>query len=350
VTHVVSAIAPNHTYDWLLAHEMGHMWWGDCVSVGDWRDVWLSEGFATYGEAVFFEHAYGMGAYHTYIEDNIMDPVFASGGTSPIYDPNYLWGATTYEKGACVLHMLRHILGDSLLYAGMAAYRAAHEYGYAVTPEFQEAMETVSGQDLDYFFTEWVYDQGWPVYEHSWLADSAAGDYDLNIVVEQVQTNGPIFTMPLDFRITTVSGDSTVVLWVDEATESFDLSIPDEPIGVDLDPDNWILNQGQEVPHAGVGQVGERPKLILEQNAPNPFKPLTSIRYVLPRAQHARIDIYDARGRSVIVLLDEELPEGGGGVFWNGRDAAGRRAAPGTYFCRLATEDGTRVTRMVLLR
>ncbi len=350
VTHVMSVINPNHLYDWLLAHEMAHMWWGDCVSVGDWRDVWLSEGFATYGEAIFHEYAYGTASYHAYVQANIMGPVFGSGGNSPIYDPNYLWGSVTYEKGACVLHMLRHVVGDSLFFEGLAAYKAAHEYEYAVTPDFQDAMETVSGMDLDYFFAEWIYDQGWPVYEHSWIADSTAGGYDLEIVVNQVQTNGPLYTMPLDFRITTVSGDTTVVLWVDESSEQFLLTVPDEPTGVDLDPDNWILNQGEEVPHAGVGPVVTGPRLSLGQNVPNPFSPSTSISYVLPRAQHARIDIYNAMGQRVVCLLDEEVPEGSGSVTWNGRDAAGQRVAPGTYFCRLLASDGTRVTRMVMLR
>jgi aminopeptidase N len=350
VTHTTGVMGPNHNYDWLLAHEMGHMWWGDCISVGDWRDVWLSEGFATFSEGIFHEHAYGVTGYRDYIRDNIMGPVLSSGENFPIYDPVYLWGTTTYEKGACVLHMLRHVVGDSLFFEGMAAYRAAYEYGYAVTPQFQEVMETVSGLDLDYFFAEWIYDRGWPVYEHSWLADSLAGGYDLNLVVEQVQTNGPVFAMPVDFRITTTAGDTTVVLWVDEASESFDLLINDEPVAVDLDPDNWILNEGGEVPYAGVTPVSDGPRLMLEQNVPNPFRPSTSIRYVLPRAQHARIDVYDATGRRVVCLMDEEVPEGNGSLIWNGTDDAGRRVAPGTYFCRLVTADGTRVTRMVHLR
>ncbi|MGD8628301.1 MAG: FlgD immunoglobulin-like domain containing protein, partial [bacterium] len=69
-----------------------------------------------------------------------------------------------------------------------------------------------------------------------------------------------------------------------------------------------------------------------------------------PRAQHARIEIYNAMGQRVICLLDEEVAGGSGGITWSGRDASGRQVAPGTYFCRLATDDGTRVTRMVHVR
>jgi aminopeptidase N len=350
VTHRVGLINPDHLYDWLLAHEMAHMWWGDCVSVGDWRDVWLSEGFATYSEAVFHEHAYGMESYHNYVQNNLMNPVLSSGENFPIYDPDYLWGSTTYEKGACVLHMLRHVIGDSAFYGGLAAYRQAYEYEYAVTPEFKEAIETVSGQDLDWFFDEWIYDKGWPEYEHAWLADSVAGGYDLNLVIDQVHTNGPIFTMPVEFKITTVSGDTLVTLWVDESYEEFDLMIFEEPTAVELDPDNWILNTGQEVPHAGVHRTAAVFDLSLEPNAPNPFRPSTTIRYMLPRSQHAKIEVYNAMGQKVLTLLDRDLPAGRGEVTWNGRDQGGHRVAPGTYFCRLVTEDGSLATRMVHIR
>jgi aminopeptidase N len=350
VTHVAQVINPNHLYDWLLAHEMAHQWWGDCVSVNDWRDVWLSEGFATYSEAIFKEHAYGMDSYHSYILQNIMNPVFSTSENFPVYDPDYLWGTIVYEKGACVLHMLRHVVGDSLFYEGLAAYRQAYEYQSATTPQFQQVMESVYGQSLTWFFSEWVYDVGWPEYEYSWLAESQAKAYNLNLVIDQVQTNGPVYTMPLDVKITTITGDTLVVLWVDEAHEEFDLIIGDEPTAVELDPENWILNRAEEVPRAGVDDIPAGLSLRLEQNAPNPFHPATRIVYTVPRAQHVRLEIYNAAGQRVISLVDAAVPAGRFGAVWDGTDQAGRAVAPGTYFCRLVTSGGSRVKPMVLLR
>jgi aminopeptidase N len=350
VTHVNFALQPNHLYDWLLAHEMAHQWWGDCVSVGDWRDTWLSEGFATYSEAIFHEHAYGMASYQDYIQQNIMNPVFSSGENFPIYDPNYIWGTTVYEKGACVLHMLRHVIGDSTFFDALAAYRAAYEYASAVTPQFKAEVESVSGQDLDWFFSQWIYDVGYPQYEYSWLADSTAGGYDLNLVIDQVQTNGPVFTMPVDVKITMVAGDSLLTLWVDEDHEVFDLVMSDEPLAVELDPDNWILNTSEEVPHAGIGDAIETPQLSLGQNRPNPFGRSTAIRLSIPRSQHVRLEIYDATGRRVARLVDERLAAGSADAVWDGRDTEGRPVAPGTYFCCLSTEDGRRVRRLILVK
>jgi aminopeptidase N len=350
VTHVNSALQPNHLYDWLLAHEMAHMWWGDCVSVGDWRDTWLSEGFATYSEAVFHEYAYGMSSYRNYIEQNIMGPALSTGENFPIYDPNYIWGTTVYEKGACVLHMLRHVVGDSTFFDALAAYRAAYEYGSAVTPQFQAEVEAVSGQDLDWFFSEWIYDVGYPEYEYAWLADSTAGGYELNLVIDQVQTNGPVFTMPVDVKVTMTGGDSLLTLWVDEDHEVFDLVVAEEPLAVEVDPDNWILNTSEEVPHAGVTAFTDTPRLSLGLNRPNPFDRSTAIRFSIPRSQHVRLEIYDAAGRKIAHLVDGPLPSGSAEAVWDGRDTVGRQVAPGAYFCRLTTDDGRCVRRLILVK
>jgi aminopeptidase N len=350
VTHVRSVIQPHHIYDWLLAHEMAHQWWGDCVSVNTWENVWLSEGFATYSEAIFHEHAYGMASYHDYVANDLMHRVFMSGENFPIYDPNYLWGTTVYEKGACVLHMLRHVVGDSIFYAGLAAYRAAHEYESATTPQFKQVMEGVHGQSLDWFFNKWIYDKGWPVYEYSWIADSTAGGYDMEFVIDQVQTNGPIFTMPVDVKITTVAGDTSVILWSDETHDVFDLVLDAEPTVVEFDPDNWILDEHEEVAHAGLRGIAAASDVRLGQNVPNPFSETTTIRYLVPRAQNVRLEIYNTAGQKVIRLLSESVSSGWGEVVWDGRDDRGEEVASGAYFCRLITEDGCLQRSLMLLR
>ncbi|MCK4545888.1 MAG: T9SS type A sorting domain-containing protein [Candidatus Eisenbacteria sp.] len=351
VTHNGYLVGPHNYYDWLLAHEMAHQWWGDCVSVNDWRDLWLSEGFATYSEAIYQEHAYGMDAYHDYMQDNLMHQVLTSGENFPIYDPEILWGTTSYEKGGCVLHMLRHVIGDSVFFDGLAAYRQAHEYESATTPQFQQAIETVSGQDLDWFFDEWIYDRHWPEYEYSWQVSASRYGYSMNLAIDQVQTTGPVFAMPVEVGITTVAGDTLVTLWVDEAHELFRLDLGAEPTAVDLDPANWILDEHEEVAYTEVGeQTALVPDLRLEQNVPNPFNPSTTIRYSVPGREHVRLEIFNATGQRVACLLDERVPSGWGQVVWNGRDDSGEAVASGMYFCRLTTDAGCQVRRVVLLR
>jgi len=350
ITHNEGCIVPNHAYDWLLAHEMAHQWWGDCVSVNTWPDVWLSEGFATYSESIFREHAYGVAAYHDYVQSSYMTPVFNSQENFPVYDPDYLWGTTVYEKGAIVLHMLRHVLGDSLFFQSLAAYRQAYEHQSATTAQFQQVVESVSGQGMGWFFDEWVYDIGWPEYEYSWCAAGGRDGFVLSLIIDQVQTNGPVFTMPLDVGVTTAAGDTLVTLWVDGAHGVFLVDLAAEPTAVTLDPDNWILNEAQEVATEREGEAAVPARLSLEQNVPNPFNPATTIAYSVPAPQHVCLEIYNAAGQRVCVLVDGLSASGRTEVVWDGRDERGRAVASGTYFCRMSAEDGTRVRRLVLLK
>ena len=349
VTHVGSAIQPNHLYDWLLAHEMGHMWWGDCVSVGDWRDVWLSEGFATYGEALYREYGYGMADYHDYVTNDLMTAAFSAGKSSTIYDPNNLWSEITYEKAACVLHMLRHVVGESVFFDILSAHKAAHEYSYAVTPDFIEAAENVSGQELDWFFDEWIYDVGWLEVEYLWSYQPSGPDYDLSLIIDQVHTVGPVYTMPVDVGISTSGGDTLITVWLNEVHEEYAFTLPHEPLAVEIDPDDWILNKSEDLAAGAPGGDAIPYGLRLEA-APNPFRHSTTIRFSTPRAQRVRLDIFDAAGRSVGNLADGRMQPGWTEISWSGRDDSGAEIAPGTYFCRLTTAHGVKTARIIYIR
>jgi len=366
VTHLAGTVLPNHTYDWLLAHEMSHQWWGDCVSVNDWRDVWLSEGFATYSEAIFQEYAYGVQTYRTYMQNSLMNPVFNSSENFPIYDPEYLWGTTVYEKGGCVLHMLRGVVGDACFFDALAAYRAAHEHGNAVTPQFQEAVEAACGQDLDWFFQEWIHDVGWPEYRYAWVGQQGSGGSRLLLAIDQTQTNGPTFTMPVGVKVTTAAGDTLLTLWVDERHEFFDLHMPGAPTAVALDPDNWILNRATEAPAASIGEPGPwgpdvpGPGDGLAPSAarirPNPFSRETSILLQVEPTTPIRVEVLDVTGRRVRTLaaLRPAVPELE--LRWEGRDDDGRALPSGAYFLRVVREGeqepGTPVLpgRLLLIR
>ncbi|UCG53221.1 MAG: T9SS type A sorting domain-containing protein [Candidatus Latescibacterota bacterium] len=89
---------------------------------------------------------------------------------------------------------------------------------------------------------------------------------------------------------------------------------------------------------------------VLYQNVPNPFNPETTIRFALPRRTSVRLDVYDARGKLVVTLIDGTMNAGTKSVVWNGKDGEGREVGSGVYFCRLKTETGMRAKKMVLLR
>jgi hypothetical protein len=369
VTHLAGLIQANHTYDWLLAHEMAHQWWGDCVTINDWRDVWLSEGFATYSEAVFEEYAYGATAYRSYIQSSLMNPVFNSPENFPIYDPEYLWGTTVYEKGGTVLHMLRGVVGDACFFEALAQYRAAYEHGNAVTTQLQTVFESVYGQDLDWFFQEWIHGTGWPEYRYSWIGQPGGGGYRLLLTIDQTQTNGGIFTMPVQVKVSTTAGDVVLPVWVDQAHEEFDLPLAGSPTAVVLDPDNWILNRATETAPTGIGESpgadgtgtgdpagdglpggtaasGVRRLTI----APNPSSGGAQIGFALAQAGRVRVEVFDPSGRLISVVTDETRDAGDVRVAWDGRGAGGGTPGSGAYLVRVSAGAARASGRLIRIR
>jgi aminopeptidase N len=345
-----SMITPDTRNEWLLANLLGNQWWGCCVSVGDWRDLWLSRSFGMYSEALYVEYVSGSGAYHDYIFEDNMCHTIRDLGYSPLYDPLYPHERTLFEKGSCVLHMLRYVVGESTFFDALGAYRQTYEYGTATTADFQQVMEAVSGEDLDWFFSEWVYDIRWPVYEYSWRGRSGSGGPVLDLVIAQVQEAGPVFTMPMEVLVETLSGDSLITVWVDRAHEEFSIDVADDPTGVTLDPDHWILMEVEEVPYSGVyGGPGAAPGLDLAV-LPSPSGETFTIRYTVSCPLPARVEIYDVLGRSVCRLVDHVAGRGTQETLWPGTDHAGNRVAPGIYLCRLTAGGECVTSRLVLVR
>ncbi|MCP4231208.1 MAG: M1 family metallopeptidase, partial [bacterium] len=154
----------TYDYDWIIAHELGHQWWGDNVTCGTWMDIWLNEGFATYSDAMYNEHENGEISFQNRMSQ-FAGEYFTedSGSRFPIYDPDYMWGATVYEKGAWILHMLRNEMdSDTQFYNALKYYRAQHEPDIAVTAQLVDDIEAFTGEDWDWFFDQWVYMAGYP--------------------------------------------------------------------------------------------------------------------------------------------------------------------------------------------
>lgn len=352
VEHQTAVSTPNTvvnglgTYDWLNAHEMAHMWWGDCLTVSDWAHVWLSEGSASYAEALWRESMGGASALHAYMAAVDNGPY---AGT--VVNPSYVWNAIVYDKGSWILHMLRHILGDSAFLQMLMDYRAAHEYGNVVTDDLQAAVATAYGGDVSWFFDTWVYQEGRPDYLFDWTSTPAlTGGATLELSVEQAQSmDYPTYTMPIDVRITTASGTEFVVITNTERVEVFSIPVSDEVLSVELDPDHWILADFTEIV-VGVDAPQVTPPTFLAPSAPNPFHASTSVRFGLSRDSRVALRVFDASGRLVRTLARGVLGAGEHRVAWDGRDEDGRAVGAGTYFTRLVGPDGVLERRIVLIR
>ena len=237
-----SYVRPNHSSDHILAHELSHMWWGDCISPGTWKDLWLNEGFATYCDALWEEQDKGKQAFRDRMRV-FANSYFAEDSRHrfSVYDPAEPWSATVYQKGSWVLHMLRHMMGDEKFFRAWNNYGRDHEYSHAFTYELQRTMEAEYGESLQEFFDDWVYRAGYPIYEYDWT--TAGNSVTVNICQVQKQSRlTPLFDMPIDLTITT-QGDGTKVetVLVKDRHHRFKFTYGSPVTNVEFDKYGWVL-------------------------------------------------------------------------------------------------------------
>jgi aminopeptidase N len=228
----------------LAAHEIAHQWFGDSVTQRQWHDVWLSEGFATYFCNLFFEHADGRAAFLERMH-NDRDDYLKAQQKQPraINDPSIvelpkLLGPFTYEKGAWVLHMLRGIMGDRAFFAAVRDYYSAYRDRNAGTGELRVIMERHAGQPLDWFFQQWIFERGHPIFSTSWTW----ADGKVALDVEQKQT-GTVFRVPTVIEVRSEAGAHRENVVIDERVERFEVDSEKRPSEVVLDPDEWVLKE-----------------------------------------------------------------------------------------------------------
>jgi aminopeptidase N len=332
------------TRESVVAHELAHQWWGDLVTCGTWRDVWLNEGFASYSEALWREHLGGPPALKSYMKDSLEHFHFAS-WLGAVYDPVgqgfNLFDDVVYGKAAWVLHTLRGVVGDSVFFRILGAYRQRFGGKSAITSELEAVVDSVTGTDMSWFFSQWIYGPGWPVYALS--AGSPMPDSTYVTVYQLQPGSWPTYRMPINLRIGYAGGgDTTCTVWDSLRVQTFAIPISGVVDSVALDPDLWILKQVLPPP---VGVRGwERPASSdLLQNFPNPFNSATVIWYELRAVSEVRLVVYDLLGREVATLVNEARAPGTYAATFD----AGSLSS-GIYFYRL-TADGYMKTRTMVL-
>ena len=161
----------------------------------------------------------------------------------PIYDPTIrdltkLLNANNYQKGGWTLHMLRRVMGDEKFFAGIRDYYRTYRDRNALTDDLRKVMEVHHGRPLDWFFKQWVFEPGYPVYDATWNWDEAAKALKLRVAQKQSPT---VFRMPLDVEFKIGGATRREVIQVNERVQTFDFKLDAKPQGVALDPDEWVL-------------------------------------------------------------------------------------------------------------
>ena len=335
----------------LIAHELGHQWWGDMVTCANFHHIWLNEGLATYSEALWYEKRdndiqslhnemelnknwYGFRPGTIYVEDTT--------SVSSIFS-----GSLSYAKASWVVHMLRHVIGDSAFFAGLQEYGDRYRFKSAVTEQFQTVMEEISGKDLDSFFQRWIYGELYPIYDIVY----SQSNNNLLVQINQIQ-DSELFKMPIDIKATyTDASESTWVVQNTRRSELFTLALTagNTVQSIEIDPDEWILKKISEIQLDTTGNITVPDEFYLYPVYPNPFNTGVTIRFDLENEGEVQLNVFDITGKRI---WQQSAKFGAGNHFvkWNGKNKFGVNVPSGTYFIEANNGTLIKTKKMLLLK
>jgi len=233
--------------DNLLSHEIAHQWFGNSITEKNWQHIWLSEGFATYFSALYIKDAYGMEEFNNQMQikkeeillfnSQMPDKIIIDSTEADLMN---LLNVNSYQKGAWVLHMLKHELGDKVFWDGIRKYYMHYKNGNANTDDFKKVMEIVSAKKLSIFFKQWLYTPTIPEIKYIWMYES--NKKIIKLKIKQVQT-GNAFNMPVEIGIKEKGKGELKIEKVNINNNESDFSFHSQikPEELIIDPYNYLL-------------------------------------------------------------------------------------------------------------
>lgn len=350
-------LCPGCWSESLVAHEFGHQWFGDMITCATWADVWLNEGFATWSEARWYEH-YTYNLYKQAINSDASS--YFTGGaaalsialstpswaiTTPVLDTLFFY-PVIYAKGACVVHQLRYVLGDSMFFAVLHSYCEDPDlkFNSATTTDLNNKVNEVTGANYDWFFQDWVYQKAHPVYENTYnIEDAGNGTWNVHYFTTQTQTNTGFFRMLQEIRVMFNDGSDTIFSVMNTNNyQQYTWNFVKQPGLVYFDPHNQIvLKQGTTA--VGIPNPGTDNSFVLMQNNPNPVNSFTRINFFIETSANVRVEIIDMMGKVVLTPVNEPGKPGFNTFQINCSDLAS-----GVYYYRVTAGERSQVRKMVI--
>ncbi len=235
----------------VIAHEIAHQWWGDLITLREWSHTWLNESFGTYSDYLWTRHEKGedegawalLGKKNAYLREahtRYMRPIVFN----RYEQPGDNFDSHTYPKGAVILHQLRFLLGDEPFFRTLSTF--LHEFAFEPvdTYDFMKTVKDVTGQNMDWFFEQFIFRPGHPVLEVRSEWDAVIGEIRLDVTQMQTREHGvPIYRFPLQIGIVTESGKRVETVWLENEHDGFTFPNAEEPLLVRFDEGTWLLKE-----------------------------------------------------------------------------------------------------------
>ena len=285
----------------LVAHELGHSWFGNYLTCATWQDIWINEGFATYAgylateflgpEFADAEREYRFGRALQEPEGSVFVPAQEADNPARIFNGNL-----SYSKGMAIIHMIRFELqNDEVFFKTLRDFVNIHANSVATGLDFKAVLEENSGMDFTDFFDQWYFGAGYPIYEASW--EQQDGILSLYSIQTSSSETNPLFKMSMEFKIYHEAGDTVIRVFQDENQEIFHIPVPHQVNSIVIDPNNQVLNQvkGQA---KGIRITGGSQAFRIY---PNPNKGVFTFKSLSDREERTIVDveIYSIAGKLV---------------------------------------------------
>jgi aminopeptidase N len=271
----------DNTQEDYISHELFHHWFGNYVTCESWSNLTLNEGFATYGEYLWREHRYGLDNAEEHRLDDLNSYIgntFIPEMRRPVIDFHYqeadnMFDAHSYQKGGLILHALRKYLGDAVFFRGMQAYLKNHAYGTVEIHDLRRVYEEVAGEDLNWFFDQWLFQAGHPELHYGGQWMPVEGERGLQLNFDVFWQGGPgeesnTYRLPLEI-VTSVNGSlQRRMHWLtnDVTTHTLFLEMEQRPDWIEVDGQGSFIGQ---VFNDGVGLENEGKSILRKvQQAP----------------------------------------------------------------------------------
>ncbi|MCH7658103.1 MAG: T9SS type A sorting domain-containing protein [Bacteroidetes bacterium] len=323
---------------YLVAHELGHQWFGDNVTCATWQDIWINEGFASYTEYLAYQnlrsqtyagdwmdnsHNWAMGLP----DGSVYIPFDEASDVSRIF--SY---ALSYKKGAAIIHMIRFELdNDSLFFTTLREFQQEFADSVATGDDFRGVLEDISGRDFSWFFDQWYYGSGFPRFGIEWSRD---GDtVSIRSTITTSSNNTPSFKTSVEFRLNYQGGDTTIRVFQEQSIQTFNMYVPYDITSLEVDPANWILNHVSSISYIPEYKEFEERNIRV---FPNPFS--TSLNVIFPGQPGLKeISLLDISGKELIKIVSEH----------NEFTLDGSHLPAGLYFLRIRKDDKSYVKKIV---
>ena len=236
---------------WLVAHELGHQWFGNSVTCATWADIVINEGFASYTEYLYADRFRGRAAATADIRDRQKTVMSQLGGSVYVDDTTdegrIFSSRLSYDKGACVIHTLRHIINnDTYFFDLLRAWQTTMEDSTGTIEDFKNLTKTllgstINGTSVDTFFEQWFYGEGYPMYDVRW---NQSGNNVFVQIDQRTSTPSsvPLFKVPLELRLRSTTGDTIIRVINDMATQAYSFTWNKTTTSFAIDPNNWLTD------------------------------------------------------------------------------------------------------------